>query len=59
VVIRYDAQVVEVRTRRLIATRSFETRAAPTGSGVGSAVNAFGVAADALTKDVVAWVVGL
>jgi cholesterol transport system auxiliary component len=59
VVIRYDAQVVEVRTRRLIATRSFETRSAPTGSGVGSAVNAFGVAADALTKDVVAWVVGL
>jgi cholesterol transport system auxiliary component len=59
VVIRYDAQVVEVRTRRIIATRSFEARSTPRGSDVVSAVSAFGIASDTLTTDVVAWVVGL
>jgi cholesterol transport system auxiliary component len=57
VVIRYDAQVVEVRTRRIIATKSFESRSTPNGRDVISAVNAFGIASDALTSDVVAWVV--
>jgi cholesterol transport system auxiliary component len=59
VVIRYDAQVVELRTRRIMATKSFEARSTPRGSDVVSAVNAFGIASDALTTDVVAWVVGL
>ena len=59
VVIRYDAQVVEVGTRRIIATKSFEARSTPRGNDVPSAVNAFGIASDALTTDVVAWVVGL
>jgi cholesterol transport system auxiliary component len=59
VVIRYDAQVVEVRTRRIIATRSFEARSTPGGSDIVSTVNAFGIASDTLTTDVIAWVVGL
>jgi cholesterol transport system auxiliary component len=59
VVIRYDAQVVELRTRRIMATKSFEARSAPRSRDVVSAVDAFGVASDALTTDVVAWVVGL
>jgi cholesterol transport system auxiliary component len=59
VVIRYDAQVVEVRTRRIIATKSFEARSTPSGKDVVSAINAFGIASDTLTTDVVAWVVGL
>ena len=59
VVIRYDAEVVEVRTRRIIATRSFEARSTPKGNDVVSAVYAFGIAADTLTTDVVGWVVGL
>lgn len=59
VVIRYDAQLIEVRTRRIIATRSFEAHSTPRGKDVVSAVNAFGMASDTLTTDVVGWVVGL
>ena len=58
VVLRYDAQLVQVDTRRIIATKSFEVRSSPAHSDVVSVVNAFGAASDALTTEVVSWVVG-
>ena len=58
VVIRYDAQVVEVRTRRIMATRSFEVRSTPASGDIVNVVNAVGTASDALTTQVVSWVVG-
>jgi cholesterol transport system auxiliary component len=59
VVIRYDAQLIDTRTRRMIATRSFEVRSSPAGRNIASVVNAFGVASDELTTQVVAWVTGI
>ena len=59
VVIRYDAQLMDTRTRRMIATRSFEVRSSPAGRNIASVVNAFGVASDELTTQVVAWVTGI
>jgi cholesterol transport system auxiliary component len=58
VVIRYDAQLIDTRTRRMLATRSFEVHSSPARSDIVSVVNAFGAASDTLTTQVIAWVTG-
>ena len=56
VVIRYDAQLVHSRSRKIVATRRFDIRQPVAGKEVPQVVTAFGQATDQLAADVIAWV---
>lgn len=56
VVIRYDAQLVQPRSRRILASRRFEIRQPVDGKAVPQVVLAFGQAADRLSAQLVDWV---
>lgn len=56
-VIQYDARLINVSDRRIIASRRFEAAAEITSSEAGSAVSALGVAADTLVRDLIDWTV--
>lgn len=55
VVIRFDAQLRHGGSRQVLAARSFEVTAAPSGGAVPQVVQAFGQACDQLGAQVVAW----
>jgi cholesterol transport system auxiliary component len=57
VVVRYDARLVDARTQRILATKSFEVTQASNGREVPQVVAAFGQAGDALAAQMVAWTV--
>ena len=54
-VIRYDARLIEVGSRRILASRRFEVSEPVSGSGVGALVDALGAAADRLAADLILW----
>jgi cholesterol transport system auxiliary component len=54
-VIRLDARLLHVASRRIVASRRFETRARSDDVAVPEVVGAFGMAADRLAAAVVAW----
>jgi len=55
VVVRFDAQLRRGGARDVLATRSFEASANPSGVAVPQIVQAFGSACDQLSAQVVAW----
>ena len=55
VVIRFDAQLRRGGAREVLAARSFEVTANPSGAAVPQVVQAFGQACDQLSAQVVAW----
>jgi len=55
VVIRFDAQLRRGGSREVLAARSFEVTATPSGVGVPQIVQAFGQACDQLSAQVVEW----
>ena len=56
VVIRYDVQLVQSRSRHIVATHRFDIRQPVDGKGVPQVVTAFGQAMDQLAAQVIAWV---
>ncbi|MEO7068253.1 MAG: ABC-type transport auxiliary lipoprotein family protein [Rhodanobacter sp.] len=56
VVIRYDAQLVQGRSQKIVATHRFAIRQAVVGKDVPQVVTAFGQATDQLAAQVLAWV---
>ena len=57
IVIRLDARLVRPVGRRIVASRHFELRRAVAGTAVPEGVHAFGIAADALSAELVGWVI--
>ncbi|HET9834912.1 MAG TPA: ABC-type transport auxiliary lipoprotein family protein [Rhodanobacteraceae bacterium] len=55
VVIRFDAQLRRGGSRQVLAARSFEVTATPSGVAVPEVVQAFGQASDQLSAQVVEW----
>ncbi|MGN6312898.1 MAG: ABC-type transport auxiliary lipoprotein family protein [Rhodanobacteraceae bacterium] len=55
VVIRFDAQLRRGGSREVLAARSFEVTASPSGVAVPQVVQAFGQACDQLSAQVVEW----
>ena len=58
-VIRLDVTLVEETQHRLLAERRFEAREPSTGTDVQQVVEAFGRAADALTREIAEWSEGV
>ncbi|HAF56371.1 MAG TPA: ABC transporter [Thauera sp.] len=56
-VVRLDARLVHTVTRRIVASQSFEVRAAAVDAEVPAVVKAFGAASDRLAAEVVDWAV--
>lgn len=56
-VIRYDVQLIDTRTRNIVASERFESRQALTGTSAVEAVTALGNAADQLAVDLIGWTV--
>jgi cholesterol transport system auxiliary component len=56
IVIRYDAQLVQVRSQKIIATRRFDIRQSVVGKEVPQVVMAFGQATDQLAAQIITWV---
>ena len=56
VVIRYDAQLVDGRSQRILTTRRFDIRQPVAGKEVPQVVTAFGQATDQLAAQVIMWV---
>ena len=56
-VIRLDARLVRSDTRRIIASRSFETREAAADTALPAVVSAFGRAADGIALEIADWTV--
>lgn len=56
-VVRYDAQLVDVRTRSIIASRRFEASQRISSNDVTEAVRALGTASDQLAAELIAWTV--
>jgi cholesterol transport system auxiliary component len=56
VVIRYDAQLVDGRSRKIVATHRFDIRQPVAGKDVPQVVTAFGQATDRLANQVISWV---
>jgi len=56
-VIRLDARLVRSDTRRIIASRSFETREAAADTALPAVVSAFGSAADRIALEIADWTV--
>ncbi|AJJ62255.1 ABC-type transport auxiliary lipoprotein family protein [Yersinia aldovae] len=55
VLIRFDARLVRISDRRIIATRQFEIRQPIKGTEMNEVVQAFGVASDQLAAQVLNW----
>ena len=56
VVVRYDVQLVQSRSRHIVATHRFDIRQPVDGKEVPQVVTAFGQATDQLAAQVIAWV---
>lgn len=56
VVIRYDAQLVQSRSQKIVATRRFDIRQPVVGKEVPQVVTAFGQATDNLATQVIDWI---
>ena len=56
VVIRYDAQLVQRRSQKIMAARRFDIRQPVAGKEVPQVVTAFGQATDQLAAQVISWV---
>ncbi|MEO6925163.1 MAG: ABC-type transport auxiliary lipoprotein family protein [Rhodanobacter sp.] len=57
VVIRYDAQLVQGRSQKIMATHRFDIRQPVNGKEVPQVVTAFGLATDRLAAQVLGWVI--
>lgn len=57
VVIRYDAQLVQGRSQKIMATHRFDIRQPVVGKDVPQVVTAFGLATDRLAAQVLSWVI--
>lgn len=57
VVIHYDATLIDIEGRRIVASRRFEARQALSSVDASAAVAALGIAADRLAVDLIEWVV--
>lgn len=55
VLIRFDAQLIDTRSRAILASRRFEVNQAVQGSAVPEVVDAFGRASDDLARQVGGW----
>ncbi|MDR1062775.1 MAG: ABC-type transport auxiliary lipoprotein family protein [Azoarcus sp.] len=56
-VIRLDTRLIDTASRRIVASHAFEAREAAADSSIPAVVAAFGVAADRLAAELVAWTV--
>ena len=56
VVIRYDVQLVQGRSQKILATRRFDIRQPVNGKEVSQVVTAFGQATDELAAQMISWV---
>lgn len=56
-VVRLDARLVHIATRRIVASRTFEVRTVAADTAVPAVVQAFGDGADRLSAEVVDWTV--
>lgn len=56
-VVRYDVQLIDTRTRSIVASERFESRQALAGTSTADAVRALGSAADQLAADLIRWTV--
>ncbi|MBC53898.1 MAG: hypothetical protein CMQ34_08695 [Gammaproteobacteria bacterium] len=57
-VIRYDALLIDTRSREIVASQRFEAREPTADNTAAAAVAALGVAADALAGELIDWTVG-
>ena len=57
VLIRFDAHLTHMRTKRIIASRTFEVRQPIMGTSINEAVTAFGHANDQLAEQLLNWTV--
>lgn len=57
VIIRFEAQLVDANTRKVIANRRFEVTQTPTGVNVPQIVTAFGEASDKLNSQLIEWTI--
>ena len=53
--VSYDARLIDVESRRIIASRRFEVSEPLTGDDVAAVVSALGAAADRLAEDLIQW----
>jgi len=56
-VIQFDAMLIDVATRRIIASYRFEAQQTLSGTGVSAAVAALGLASNRLAEELIEWVV--
>jgi len=56
-VVRLDMRLIDASSRRIVASRVFEARQAAADKSIASVVTAFGLAADRLVGELVAWTV--
>jgi cholesterol transport system auxiliary component len=55
VLIRFDARLVRILDRRIIASRQFEIRQPIKGTDMNNVVQAFGIASDQLAAQILSW----
>jgi cholesterol transport system auxiliary component len=55
VLIRFDAHLTNVQTKRIFASRAFEVRQPVKGTSINEAVNAFGLANDQVAEQLLNW----
>lgn len=56
-VIRIDTRLIDTASRRIVASHAFEAREPAAGSSIPAVVTAFGIAADRLAAELVAWTI--
>ncbi|MDR3212376.1 MAG: ABC-type transport auxiliary lipoprotein family protein [Azoarcus sp.] len=56
-VIRLDTRLIDTASRRIVASRVFEARETAADSSIPAVVAAFGIAADRLAAELVAWTI--
>ncbi|MDR2925809.1 MAG: ABC-type transport auxiliary lipoprotein family protein [Azoarcus sp.] len=56
-IIRLDARLIDTTSRRIVASRAFETREAAADQSILTVVAAFGRAADRLSAELVSWAI--
>jgi cholesterol transport system auxiliary component len=57
VVIKLDTRLIDTTSRRIVASRAFESREAAEDSSIPAVVAAFGRAADRLSAELVSWAI--
>lgn len=57
--IRYDALLIDARSREIVARQRFEAREPTTDNTAESAVEALGVAADRLAAELIDWTMAI